>query len=96
LDWLAGWVSDLLRLLVSPDAAHLTNPDQRDALAAIAPGLEPRQTHRYLQRVYDARAEATSTVNKQLLFESLLLRWAHLSRSGRTDPSRPLQRSQAR
>ena len=81
LDWLAGWVSDRLRLGVDPGVKHLTNPDQRRALASIAPGLEPRQGHHYLRQIYAARAQATSTVNKQLLFESLLLRWAQLSRS---------------
>ena len=83
LDWLAGWVSDRLRLAADAAAPHLTNPDQRRLLASIAPGLDPKQGHRYLQRVYAARAEATSTVNKQLLFEALLLRWAELSRAGR-------------
>jgi len=74
-------VSDRLRLGVDPGVKHLTNPDQRRALASIAPGLEPRQGHHYLRQIYAARAQATSTVNKQLLFESLLLRWAQLSRS---------------
>jgi DNA polymerase III gamma/tau subunit len=77
-------VCDLLRLTVDPDASHLTNPDQRELLATLAPRLEPKQGHRYLQNVYAARAEATSTVNRQLLFESLLLRWVRLSRPPRS------------
>ncbi len=86
LDWLAGWVSDGLRLAIDPDAVHLTNPDQRRLLATIASGLEPERAHRFLLRVYAARAEAKSTVNKQLLFEALLIRWAQLGRpDGRFD-----------
>jgi DNA polymerase-3 subunit delta' len=88
LDWLAGWVSDRLRLAVDPVAVHLTNPDQRRLLTSIAPDLEPKQGHRYLQRVYAARAEARSTVNKQLLFEALLLGWAQLCRNGRIEGAR--------
>ncbi|MGD8274534.1 MAG: DNA polymerase III subunit delta' [Thiohalocapsa sp.] len=83
LGWLTGWVSDQLRLQVDPDAAHLSNPDRRGQLAAIAPGISPAAAHRFLQQLYAARAEAKSTVNKQLLFESLLLRWAALTRTTR-------------
>lgn len=88
LDWLAGWVSDWLRLRADPDAAHLSNPDQRRRLAGIAPGAGAAGGHHFLQQLYAARAEAQSTVNKQLLFESLLLRWAALTRpraKGRAD-----------
>jgi hypothetical protein len=68
---------------VDPDAAHLSNPDRRGQLAAIAPGISPAAAHRFLRQLYAARAEAKSTVNKQLLFESLLLRWAALTRTTR-------------
>jgi DNA polymerase-3 subunit delta' len=81
LAWIAGWVSDLLRLSADPGAGHLSNPDQREPLLGLSRRLDQAECHRYLQRVYAARAEATSTVNKQLLFESLLLRWARLTRS---------------
>ncbi len=81
LDWLIGWVSDGLRLQVDPDAAHLSSPDQRRRLMAIAPALIPADGHRFVQQLYAARAEVRSSVNKQLLFESLLLRWATLTRS---------------
>jgi DNA polymerase-3 subunit delta' len=81
LGWLAGWVSDLLRLSADPDTGYLGNPDQRALLVGLSRRLEQAEGHRYLQQVYAARAEASSTVNKQLLFESLLLRWARLTRS---------------
>jgi DNA polymerase-3 subunit delta' len=80
LSWLAGWVSDCLRLLADPHAPHLTNPDQRQPLAELSRRLRPEPGHRFLEQVLAARAQAGSTVNKQLLFEALLLRWAHLTR----------------
>jgi DNA polymerase-3 subunit delta' len=79
LDWLAGWVSDALRLRTDPNAGYLVNPDQRGSLAQLAAGLSPQAAHRYLLQVYAARAEASSTVNKLLLFEALLLGWASLT-----------------
>jgi DNA polymerase-3 subunit delta' len=80
LDWLVGWVSDWLRLQVDADAVHLINPDQRSRLAVIASGVSAAGGHRFLQQLYAARSEAQSSINKQLLFESLLLRWAALTR----------------
>jgi DNA polymerase III subunit delta' len=87
LDWLAGWISDALRLALDADVKHLTNPDHRERLIAIAARVPPQSGHRYLQQVYAARAEAASTVNKQLLFEALLLRWAALT-ANRPQPAR--------
>jgi DNA polymerase-3 subunit delta' len=79
LEWLAGWVSDLLRLGCDRNVGYLNNPDQRSELSAMAVRLAPAATHRYLQQVLRARALATSSINKLLLFESLLVRWARLA-----------------
>lgn len=80
LVWLASWLSDCLRLLADPHATHLTNPDQRQPLVELSRRLRAEPGHRFLQQVLSARAEAGTSVNKQLLFEALLLRWAHLTR----------------
>ena len=79
MGWLAGWVSDALRLAADAEARHLSKPDQRAVLARLAQRVPPAPGHRYLQRIYAARAEAASTLNKQLLFEALLLNWAVLT-----------------
>jgi DNA polymerase-3 subunit delta' len=80
LRWLAGWVSDGLRLACDPNAPYVSNPDQRGALLGLAARMPADAAHRLLLQIYAAGAEANSTVNKQLLFESLLLRWAALTR----------------
>lgn len=79
LEWLAGWVSDLLRIGRDRNARYLNNPDLRAELAALSSKIRPGAVHRLLQQIFKARALATSTVNKQLLFESLLVRWASLT-----------------
>lgn len=82
LEWLAGWVSDLLRIGRDRNAVYLNNPDRQAELSALAPRLAPAATHRYLQQILKARALATSPINKLLLFESLLVRWARLATRG--------------
>jgi len=80
LEWLGGWVSDLLRLKADGTVAHLSNPDKREDLMRLVPHLDPEAGHRYLQRVLRARATQDNPLNLQLLHESLLIDWAVLGR----------------
>jgi DNA polymerase III subunit delta' len=75
LDWLAGWMVDLVRLGASEHPTRLDNPDQRDALGSLARRLEPGSAHRLLQRVLRARALVETRANPQLLLESLSIEW---------------------
>jgi len=80
LEWLAAWLCDLLRLGVASDPPWLDNPDRREALAALAQRLDLEAGHRLLSRVLEARALAETTVNAQMLLESLLIDWMRLVR----------------
>jgi DNA polymerase-3 subunit delta' len=75
LDWLSGWVGDLLRLGVSPTRNGLCNPDKAAELANLAENLDPAGGHRFLQRVWAVGAEDLSNLNRLLLCESLLIEW---------------------
>lgn len=79
-EWLAGWISDILRLAAAPDPRHLAHPDKAESLAELVPRIDLRSAHRYLQDVYRAGALAGTTVNKLLLLESLLIGLANLRR----------------
>lgn len=95
LDWLAGWVSDLLRLAPYPHPRHpagpahslgqygpaswLINSDKAQVLAALAARVEPAAGHRFLRRIWQAAASDTSNLNRLLLFETWLLDWARLT-----------------
>jgi DNA polymerase-3 subunit delta' len=80
LDWLASWVSDLLRLGQGDQIAYLNSPDKRFELTRLAARLTPAATHRYLQQIFESRALAKASINKQLLFERLLVHWVRLAR----------------
>ncbi|MGB5734655.1 MAG: DNA polymerase III subunit delta' [Thiohalocapsa sp.] len=83
LEWLGAWISDLLRMGHDSQAVYLNNPDLRAELATLTIKVSPIAAHRFLQQILQARALATSTINKQLLFESLLVRWARLTARAR-------------
>jgi len=78
----SAWVSDLLRLHVDQAASHINHPDRRSELVGLAASVSARDTHRYLQSVLKAVAQAGTSVNKRMLFESLLARWALIARGG--------------
>lgn len=76
------WLADLLRLAADPSYKALTNRDLRPTLAEQARRMPPERGHRLLRRLLDARDSLSTSVNRQLLFESLLVRWARLLPAG--------------
>jgi DNA polymerase-3 subunit delta' len=75
LDWLAGWIIDLLRLQAVTQPPQLYNRDQTQALHALADKLNSGALHRYLAMVYEARALVDSNLNPQMALERLLIEW---------------------
>jgi DNA polymerase-3 subunit delta' len=80
LDWLGGWIVDLLRLTVSRSSEALNNPDKASDLASLAAVIDPALGHRYLQRVWAAASEDLANLNRLLLCESLLIGCTRLTR----------------
>lgn len=79
LDWLSAWVIDLLRLASGHSDPQLTNPHKANMLGTLATALDPAAGHRFLQHVLQARAYEGSSVNRVLLYESLLVEWARIA-----------------
>jgi DNA polymerase-3 subunit delta' len=75
LEWLCGWVIDLLRLQTVAQPPHLFNQDQAQALQGVADKINSEALHRYLGLLYDARGLIDSNLNPQLLLEKLLIEW---------------------
>lgn len=82
LDWLGGWVSDLLRLASGHASPRLLNPDKAEALRGMAKVVSPQQAHGFLEQVWRARAHERSAVNRLLLCEALAVAWARVAGRG--------------
>jgi DNA polymerase III subunit delta' len=83
LEWLASWMCDLLRLMVAAEAVRLTNLDQAADLSSMARRIPQAAGHRLLQRILEARALVDSSLNQQLLLESLAIDWSRIGGSQR-------------
>ncbi|NNG13811.1 MAG: hypothetical protein HKM22_01475, partial [Gammaproteobacteria bacterium] len=81
LHWFSGWVTDMIRLASAATPPQLDYLGLRPRLQVLAKQLELSTLHRFLEQLNEARRLlATSTVNPQLLFEELLVRWSALPR----------------
>ncbi|MES9969920.1 MAG: DNA polymerase III subunit delta' [Candidatus Thiodiazotropha sp.] len=76
LEWLAGWVIDLIRLREGVDSELLFNRDLTQALQKAADKLNSKALHGYLLQVYAARRSVESNLNPQLVLEKLLISWS--------------------
>jgi DNA polymerase-3 subunit delta' len=82
-------VADLLRLAAAPGGnVWLTNVDELPRLESLAQRVDAAEGHRFLRWLLQTRGPIDAPVNKQLLLEALLVRWASLAGSGPMLPKR--------
>ncbi len=81
LNWLGSWVSDLLRLAGTQCSTPVLHQAQEAALVALSRRLDPVRGHRYLRQIWEIEKTNLALLNPQLLYESLLIRWAKLLQS---------------
>ena len=79
--WFSGWVTDMIRLASMPQPPRLDYISLQPRLQVLSKQLELSMLHGFLEQLNEARRLlATSSVNSQLLFEELLVRWSALPR----------------
>ncbi|MDJ0805491.1 MAG: DNA polymerase III subunit delta' [Gammaproteobacteria bacterium] len=84
LEWLTGWLVDMLRLQVTGQPPLLYNREDKQALQRMAQPLNSAALQRFLLQVYEARRLTDNNLNSQLMLEKLLIDWyACLHRAGR-------------
>ena len=76
LSWLQGWLADLVRIGVCPDAPASHNPDMASRLQAQKKRLDLRQLYNLNDNVAHTRQMLGGSLDEQLLLEDMLIRWA--------------------
>ncbi len=77
LNWMNGWLIDMLRLKFGKQPASLYNPDHIQSLQAMAQVLDSKVLYGILDRVYEANRTLGSQLNSLMILESILLAWAN-------------------
>lgn len=81
LNWLQGWVSDLIKLGFDPGSVGLFNPDARARLQALQNRLHLNRLFAFLELVSASRNALGGPLDEQLLLEDVLIQWSRLPRT---------------
>lgn len=73
LDWLSGWICDLIRLQAAARPPQLGSVDRADELGAIARQVPPQALFAELDRLGEARRLMHTAVSPQAILESVLI-----------------------
>jgi DNA polymerase-3 subunit delta' len=81
LFWLTSWVVDLIKTHYQNHAEHLYNPDLQTALQGLTQQLSLKGLFQLYDLLLLSRGRLDTTINKQSLFEEILIQWSELNRS---------------
>jgi DNA polymerase-3 subunit delta' len=80
LNWMLFWVSDMVRLRMSPTAPRLSNADLEADLSQLAESFPIRNLMGFRDELLNFRHALGTQVNRQLLLEEALIGWSRLAR----------------
>ncbi len=79
--WLSSWVVDLIKCTYQSRAEHLYNSDLYPLLKSSAQSLELKDLYSLYDLLLLSRVRLETQINKQSLFEEILIQWTELNRS---------------
>ncbi|MCK9397914.1 MAG: DNA polymerase III subunit delta' [Methylobacter sp.] len=79
--WITSWVIDLTKCFYRAKAENLYNPDLSGQLQELSRRLELKGLYKLYDLLLAARQRLDTQINKQLLFEEILIQWHELNRS---------------
>jgi DNA polymerase III, gamma/tau subunits len=79
--WMTSWVIDLIKCLYHTQVENLYNPDLNGRLQELAHRLELKGLYKLYDLLLAGRQRLDTQINKQLLFEEILIQWHDLNRS---------------
>lgn len=77
--WIISWVVDMIKLRFANQAITLYNPDLSTSLQELAIKLELKNMYQYYDLVLLSQQRLGTQLNKQLIFEEILIQWLKLN-----------------
>jgi DNA polymerase-3 subunit delta' len=81
LFWLSSWVIDLMRYRHQATPKNLYHADLSGALSELALRVNPLKLYEFYDLLLQSRRRIETQINKQVLWEEILIAWAILNRS---------------
>jgi len=79
LTWLTTWVIDLIRCRYTHSSDALYNQDLKDNLQGLAQKIDPKGLYKLYDLLLMRQQLLDTPINKQALFEEILITWADLN-----------------
>lgn len=81
LFWITSWIIDLIKCSYSTNSENLYNPDLADSLKEMSQQLELKRVYKLYDLLLATRQRLDSPINKQLMFEEILIKWSEINLS---------------
>ena len=81
LFWLTSWVMDMIKLAYHDQAVKLYNTDLKTDLQELMQKLDLRHLYQYYDFLLLCQKRLDTQLNKQLMFEEILLKWFTLKKN---------------
>lgn len=79
--WLSSWIIDLIKCFYSTKPDNFYNPDLISLLQELTGQLDLKGLYKLYDLLLASRQRLDTQINKQLMFEEILIRWSNLNRS---------------
>jgi len=79
--WMTSWIIDLIKCFYPARVENLYNPDLNRQLQELSQRLELKGLYKLYDLLLAGRQRLDTQINKQLLFEEILIQWHELNRS---------------
>lgn len=79
--WMTSWIIDLIKYYYQARPDSLYNPDLNEPLQVLSQHLELKGLYKLYDLLLKARQNLSTQINKQLMFEEILIQWAELNRN---------------
>ncbi len=79
--WITSWIIDLIKCFYHTKVENLYNPDLNEQLQELSQQLELKGLYKLYDLLLMGRQRLDTQINRQLLFEEILIQWHELNRS---------------
>lgn len=80
--WQISWITDMIKSRYSPENGNLYHADLKNSLQDLALQLNLKSLYKFYDLLLSSQQKIETQINKQLMFEELLIQWAKLNNGG--------------
>lgn len=80
--WQMSWITDIIKSRYGMETGNLYHADLKNSLQELALQLNLKNVYKFYDLLLSSQQKLETQINKQLMFEEILIQWAKLNNSG--------------